>query len=96
MPSSWAPWAAPSGTTRTPRCAPSRGCCGCAGPSACSPTCGPCKVDPSLRDASPLKPEALVGLDLLVVRELTGGIYFGAKERTADGASDCAPTRWRR
>ncbi|HET6343931.1 MAG TPA: 3-isopropylmalate dehydrogenase, partial [Myxococcota bacterium] len=48
----------------------------------------PVKVDPSLRDASPLKPEALVGLDLLVVRELTGGIYFGAKERHPDRASD--------
>jgi 3-isopropylmalate dehydrogenase len=34
---------------------------------------------PALADASPLRPERLAGADLLVVRELTGGIYFGEK-----------------
>jgi len=37
----------------------------------------PVKVYPQLMDASPLKPEKLVGVDLIVVRELTGGLYFG-------------------
>lgn len=37
----------------------------------------PVKVYPSLVDASPLKPEKLVGVDMMVVRELTGGLYFG-------------------
>ena len=42
----------------------------------------PVKVHPDLRSASPLKEEKLKGVDLLVVRELTGGLYFGTpKER---------------
>ena len=41
-----------------------------------------------LLDVSPLKPELLRGVDIMVVRELTGGIYFGAKTRTADKATD--------
>jgi 3-isopropylmalate dehydrogenase len=49
---------------------------------------------PALYDASPLKLEVIEGTDLLVVRELTGGIYFGEKTRTADSASDaCVYTR---
>jgi 3-isopropylmalate dehydrogenase len=42
----------------------------------------------ALYDASPLRRERIEGTDLLVVRELTGGIYFGEKTRTEDGASD--------
>src|SRR3954449_9386488 len=42
----------------------------------------------ALLDASPLKRELIEGTDLLVVRELTGGIYFGAKTRTKTTASD--------
>ena len=42
----------------------------------------------ALLDASPLKRELIEGTDLLVVRELTGGIYFGAKERSDTRASD--------
>jgi len=54
----------------------------------------PVKPLPALYDASPLKRERIEGTDLLVVRELTGGIYFGEKTRTADMASDvCAYTR---
>jgi 3-isopropylmalate dehydrogenase len=37
----------------------------------------PAKLYPMLADASTLKPEVIEGIDLLVVRELTGGIYFG-------------------
>ena len=48
----------------------------------------PVKPFPALLEASPLRPERLEGTDLLVVRELTGGIYFGAKERTEERASD--------
>ena len=37
----------------------------------------PVKVHPALMEWSPLKPEKLQGVDILVVRELTGGLYFG-------------------
>jgi 3-isopropylmalate dehydrogenase len=37
----------------------------------------PVKVHPALIDASPLKPERLKGVDILILRELTGGLYFG-------------------
>jgi 3-isopropylmalate dehydrogenase len=54
----------------------------------------PVKPLPALYDASPLRREIIEGTDLLVVRELTGGIYFGEKTRTADSASDaCVYTR---
>jgi 3-isopropylmalate dehydrogenase len=54
----------------------------------------PVKPPPALYDASPLKRERIEDTDLLVVRELTGGIYFGEKTRTADRASDqCVYTR---
>src|SRR4051794_39795459 len=54
----------------------------------------PVKPFEALLDASPLKREVLQGTDLLVVRELTGGIYFGRKERQPDRALDeCVYTR---
>jgi 3-isopropylmalate dehydrogenase len=37
----------------------------------------PVRVHPALIDASPLKAEKLQGVDILVIRELTGGLYFG-------------------
>ena len=43
---------------------------------------------PSVLDASPIKAELLRGVDIMVVRELTGGIYFGDKHRTATEAVD--------
>lgn len=48
----------------------------------------PVRPLPALYDASPLKRERIEGTDLLVVRELTGGIYFGEKTRTDTDASD--------
>ena len=43
---------------------------------------------PSVLDASPIKAELLRGVDIMVVRELTGGIYFGDKHRSATEAVD--------
>ena len=48
----------------------------------------PVRVMDELIPASPLKAEYLTGVDLLVVRELTGGIYFGKKTRGETVASD--------
>src|SRR5215831_17783814 len=48
----------------------------------------PVAVNPKLLRASPLRPELLAGVDMVVVRELTGGIYFGEKTRDKDRASD--------
>lgn len=45
----------------------------------------PVKVFDALADASPLKPEVVRGVDLLVVRELTGGLYFGQPSEVARG-----------
>src|SRR5215208_1574914 len=54
----------------------------------------PVRPLPALYDASPLRRDIIEGTDLLVVRELTGGIYFGKKTRTADSATDlCAYSR---
>jgi 3-isopropylmalate dehydrogenase len=54
----------------------------------------PVKPLPALYDASPLRREIIENTNMLVVRELTGGIYFGEKTRTADSASDaCVYTR---
>src|SRR5205823_7908037 len=54
----------------------------------------PVKPARALYEASPLKREIIDGTNLLVVRELTGGIYFGDKTRSDDAASDnCVYTR---
>jgi len=48
----------------------------------------PVKVWDALKGASPLRDDIVAeGIDMLVVRELTGGVYFGAHERSADGLS---------
>jgi 3-isopropylmalate dehydrogenase len=50
----------------------------------------PVKLFPALTGASPLRPEVVSGVDLIIVRELTGGLYFGkpqGREETPEGRS---------
>jgi 3-isopropylmalate dehydrogenase len=48
----------------------------------------PVRPSPALMGASPLREEIISGTDLLVIRELTGGIYFGKSSRDGDSAFD--------
>jgi len=50
----------------------------------------PCRLFPEMVDASTLKKEVLENVDLLVVRELTGGLYFGEKSRFQTEAGEAA------
>jgi len=53
----------------------------------------PAVLFPALIEASPLKPEIVSGLDMMVVRELTGGLYFGTKKReSVDGEEQALDT----
>ncbi len=45
----------------------------------------PVPVFPSLVDHAPLRRELLAGVDILFVRELTGGLYFGERKEQGDG-----------
>src|SRR5690348_2816977 len=47
----------------------------------------PVKAYPALAQHTPLRPELLQGVDMLFVRELTGGIYFGKQQEQGDGQS---------
>ncbi len=54
----------------------------------------PVKSYPALYESSPLKQKNIEGVDLLLVRELTGGIYFGEKNLNDSEASDvCSYTK---
>ncbi|WP_066649471.1 MULTISPECIES: 3-isopropylmalate dehydrogenase [Sphingomonas] len=54
----------------------------------------PARVIPGLEHLSPLRPEIAAGADVLVVRELTGGSYFGEKKLNDSEASDlCSYSR---
>ena len=46
----------------------------------------PVKIFAALKDSSSLKPEYLDGVDMVIVRELTGGLYFGHRQRIYDSA----------
>ncbi|MCA9905318.1 MAG: 3-isopropylmalate dehydrogenase, partial [Anaerolineae bacterium] len=45
----------------------------------------PVKAYPALAHYAPLRPELLEGVDMLFVRELTGGMYFGERQEQGDG-----------
>ncbi len=47
----------------------------------------PVSLHPALVDRSPLKPDRLAGVDLVIVRELTGGLYYGEPRGNSDGAA---------
>ncbi|MCU0463838.1 MAG: 3-isopropylmalate dehydrogenase [Anaerolineae bacterium] len=46
----------------------------------------PVKTYPALAQHVPLRPDLLEGVDMLIVRELTGGLYFGERKEQGDGA----------
>ncbi|MDY3974518.1 MAG: 3-isopropylmalate dehydrogenase [Veillonella caviae] len=51
----------------------------------------PVKIFPALREYSPLKPELVKDVDFVIVRELTGGIYFGERaEASGEGSNEVA------
>ncbi len=56
----------------------------------------PVSVSPALVPSSPLRPEVLDGVDLLIVRELTSGLYFGrpSEERATSGGRVAVDTLW--
>ena len=76
-------WSAPDATVR-----PEAGLLGLRKALGTFANLRPVTIHPALRAVSTLRPEVLEGVDLLFVRELTGGIYFGAKTRTAEQATD--------
>ena len=63
---------------------PKPDCCGCARNSALFANLRPAVCYPALAEASSLKREVVEGLDIMIVRELTGGVYFGEPKTITD------------
>ena len=76
-------WSAPEATVR-----PEQGLLALRAALGAFANLRPVRVHAALADASTLRREVIEGVDLLFVRELTGGIYFGEKRRDATSASD--------
>jgi len=76
-------WSDPNATVR-----PEQGLLGLRSKLGVYANLRPVKVLDALKETSPLKGEIIQGVDLVVVRELTGGIYFGEKTRDETSASD--------
>ena len=85
--------AARNGTACRSRRSPSAASCACARTWSCSPTCARRWSSTPLADASTLKPELVAGLDIMIVRELTGGIYFGEPRGIETLPDGTAPRR---
>ncbi len=79
-----APSAVHAGTTRRPRCVRSRRSSSCARALGCSRTCGRSRSSRHSSTSSPLREERLRGVDLLILRELTGGLYFGERHEAGE------------
>jgi 3-isopropylmalate dehydrogenase len=79
-------WSDPTASVR-----PEQGLLGLRGLLGTFANIRPVSTHPSLRALSPLRPELLEGVDILFVRELTGGLYFGEKTVTRDESG-----RWQR
>jgi 3-isopropylmalate dehydrogenase len=82
----WARWAGRNGAPA--RCARNKGLLRLRKELGLYANLRPVRTHPMTLTASPIKSHLLTGVDLIVVRELTGGVYFGAKTRSADAASD--------
>ncbi len=77
-------WAGRNGTMCRTRCGQRLDFFACARILACSPISGPRSAIRRSRNSSSLKREVVDGLDIIIVRELTGGVYFGEPKTITD------------
>ena len=89
----WARSAARSGTCRAPRCGRSRHCWRLRKHLGLFANLRPVAAEPALIASSPLRRDLVEGVDMLIVRELTGGLYFGERRETHDGPDGRAGLR---